>query len=161
MRHKRPSKTRAKWQLPKNGGQFSPVSLASNDERHSRLVRWASLLERDPHQLIPLLRPSWASADDIAPMAGEPSVIDLAFADPVFRVTGLTGPSRADVKSFFRLSDTELDRIACGSWRVPVRPAWQIAARIRNVADPRQEKLLVVGVMVMIAGVIGAAQWLL
>lgn len=94
-------------------------------------------------------------------MAVEPSVIDLAFADPVFRVTGLTGRHRADVKSFFRLSDTELDRIACGSWRVPVRPAWQIAARIRNVADPRLEKLLVVGVMVMIAGVIGAAQWLL
>ncbi|MCP4026716.1 MAG: hypothetical protein GY736_10490, partial [Sphingomonas sp.] len=85
----------------------------------------------------------------------------LAWADPVFRVTGLTGRSRTDVKSFFRLSDTELDRIASGSWRVPVRPAGRVAARIRNVADPRREKLILVGVIVTIAGVIGAAQWLL
>jgi hypothetical protein len=42
-----------------------------------------------------------------------------------------------------------------------VRPAWQVAARIRNVADPRREKLILVGVIVTIAGVIGAAQWLL
>ncbi|MEG8219360.1 hypothetical protein [Sphingobium psychrophilum] len=94
-------------------------------------------------------------------MAGKPSAIDLAFADPVFRVTGLTGRSRADVKSFFRLSDTELDRIASGSWRIPLRPAWQVAARIRNVADPRNERLILFGVMIMIVGVIAVAQWLL
>jgi hypothetical protein len=125
------------------------------------LARWASLLERDPHQLIALLRPSWAASEDIAPMAASPSAIDLAWADPVFRVTGLAGRSRGNVKSFFQLSDPELDRIAAGSWRVPLRPAWQVATRIRNVADPRPEKLILVGVMVMIAGVIGAAQWLL
>jgi len=78
----------------------------------------------------------------------------------VFRVTGLAGRSRGDVKSFFQLSDTELDRIASGSWRVPLRPAWQIATRIRNVADPRGEKLILAGVIVLIAGVVGAAQWL-
>lgn len=93
-------------------------------------------------------------------MAANPSAIDLAWADPVFRVTGLKGRSRGDVKSFFHLSDTELDRIASGSWRVPMRPAWQVAARIRNVDDPRPEKLLLVGVMLMIAAVVGAAQWL-
>ncbi len=64
------------------------------------------------------------------------------------------------MKSFFQLSDTELDRIASGSWRVPLRPAWQIATRIRNVADPRGEKLILAGVIVLIAGVVGAAQWL-
>ncbi|PZP12284.1 MAG: hypothetical protein DI607_09810, partial [Sphingomonas hengshuiensis] len=74
--------------------------------------------------------------------------------------TGLAGRSRGDVKSFFQLSDTELDRIASGSWRVPLRPAWQIATRIRNVADPRGEKLILAGVIVLIAGVVGAAQWL-
>ncbi|WP_374137145.1 hypothetical protein [Sphingomonas sp.] len=78
----------------------------------------------------------------------------------MFRVTGLAGRSRGDVKSFFQLSDTELDRIASGSWRVPLRPAWQIATRIRNVADPRGEKLILAGVIVLIAGVVGAAQWL-
>jgi hypothetical protein len=135
-------------------------SPAPSAERRSRLERWASLLERDPHRLIGLLRPSWAAGDDIAPMVASPSAIDLAWADPVFRVTGLGGRSRGDVKSFFQLSNAELDRIASGSWRVPLRPAWQTAARIRNVADPRAEKLLLVGVMVMIAGVVGAAQWL-
>jgi len=93
-------------------------------------------------------------------MAARPSAIDLAWADAVFRVTGLKGRSRRDVKSFFHISDTELDRIASGSWRVPLRPAWQVAARIRSVADPRHEKLLLVGVMVLIAIVVGAAQWL-
>ncbi|NIJ18307.1 hypothetical protein [Sphingobium vermicomposti] len=102
------------------------------------MERWASLLERDPHRLTGLLRPSWAAGD----------------------VTGLNGRSRGDVKSFFQLSNAELARIASGSWRVPLRPAWQVAARIRNVADPRPEKLLLVGVMVLIAGGVGAAQWL-
>jgi hypothetical protein len=161
MRHNRPADTRTKWRVPKSGGQSEPVSALSSGDYRSRLVRWTSLLERDPHRLIALLRPSWAAGDDISPMAANPSAIDLAWADPGFRVTGLTGPSRTDVKSFFRLSDIELDRIASGSWRVPVRPAWQVAVRIRNVADPRHEKLILVGVIVTIAGVIGAAQWLL
>jgi hypothetical protein len=160
MRHDRPSDTRMKGRLRRIGGQSRPVSATSSNDRHSRLVRWASLLERDPHQLIALLRPSWAAGDDISPMATSPTAIDLAWVDPIFRVTGLKGRSRRDAKSFFQLSDTELDRIAAGSWRVPQRPAWQIATRIRNVAEPRQEKLLVVGVMVMIVVVVGAAQWL-
>ena len=161
MRHNRPSETRATRRVHKSGGQFGPVLLPPSDDRRSRLARWASLLERDPHRLIALLRPSWAAGEDTAPMAASPSAIDLAWADPVFRVTGLTARSRADVKLFFRLSATELDRIASGSWRIPVRPAWQVAARIRNVADPRHERLILVGIMVMIVCVIGAAQWLL
>jgi hypothetical protein len=160
MKRNRLSSSLVKWRRPKSGGHSRPMTALSNDDRRSRLVRWASLLERDPNQLITLLSPSWASGDDDAPMAGKPSAIDLAFADPVFRVTGLTGRSRGDVKSFFQLSDTELDRIAAGSWRVRMRPAWQIAVRIRNVGDPRQEKLLLLGIMVMIAVVVGAAQWL-
>lgn len=160
MTHNHPSDTRAKWPLTKSGGRSAPVSALSNDDRRSRLARWASLFERHPHQLITLLRPSWAAGDDISPMAETPSAIDLAWADPVFRVTGLRGRSRGDVKSFFHLSDTELDRIASGSWRAPLRPAWQVAARIRNVADTRQEKLLLIGSIVIITIVIGVAQWL-
>lgn len=142
------------------GGQFSSVSQPASHDRRSRLERWASLLERDPHRLIALLRPSWAAGEDIPPMAASPSSIDLAWADAVFRVTGLAGRSRGDVKSSFRLSDAELDRITAESWRVPMRPAWQVAARIRNVADPRPEKLLLVGVMIVIARIVGAARWL-
>lgn len=160
MRHNRPSETSATRRVPKSGGQFGPVSPRPSDDRRSRLERWASLLERDPHRLIALLRPSWAAGDDIAPMAASPSAVDLAWVDPVFRVTGLAGRSRADVKAFFQLSDAELDRIAAGSRRVPLRPAWQVAARIRNVADPRPEKLILIGVMLMIVSVVGAAQWL-
>lgn len=160
MRHNRSFETRATRRVPKSGGQFGPVSPPPSDDRRSRLERWASLLERDPHRLVALLRPSWAAGEDIAPMAASPSAVDLTWADPVFRATGLAGRSRGDVKAFFQLSDAELDRIAAGSWRVPVRPAWQVAARIRNVADPRPERLILVGVMVMIASVVGAAQWL-
>lgn len=160
MRHNRPSETRDKRRLPRSGGRFGPLSPPPSDERRSRLARCASLLKRDPYRLVTLLRPSWAPGEDIVPVKASPSAIDLAWADPVFRVTGLAGRSRGDVKSFFRLSDAELDRIAAGSWRVPLRPAWQVAARIRNVADPRPEKLILVGVIVMIASVVGAAQWL-
>lgn len=143
-----------------SGGQFGPVSQPASHDRRSRFERWASLLERDPHRLITLLRPSWAAGEDIPPIAASPSSIDLACPDSVFRVTGLAGRSRGEVRAFFQLSDAELDRITAGSWRVPMRPAWQVAARIRNVADPRPERLLLVGVMVVIAGIVGAAQWL-
>lgn len=107
MRHNRPTETRATRRVPKSGGQFGPVSPPPSADRRSRLTRWASLLERDPHRLIALLRPSWATGEDIAPMAATPNAIDLAWADPVFRVTGLKGRSRGDVKAFFQLSDTE------------------------------------------------------
>jgi hypothetical protein len=56
------------------------------------------------------------------------SAIDVAWNDVVLRVMGSAGRPRGDAKSFFGLSDAELDRIVAGSWRCPVRPAWQIAA---------------------------------
>src|SRR3546814_14225351 len=96
MRHNRPSETRTTRRVPKTGGQCGPVSSPPSDDRRSRLERWASLLERDPHRLVALLRPSWAAGDDIAPMTASPSAIDLAWADPVFRVTGFAGRSRGD-----------------------------------------------------------------
>ena len=160
MTHDRSSDTRARWRWPKSGSQTRPVSALSRNDRRSRLVRWASLFDRGPHQLVALLRPSWAAGQDVSPMAAGPSAIDIAWADPVFRVTGLKGRSRDDMKSFFHLSDSELDRIASGSWRVPLRPAWQVAMRIRNVAEPRQEKLLLFGAMALIAMLVGAAIWL-
>lgn len=161
MRQNCALKTHAKWQLPKNDGQFCPVSLASKDDTRSRLVCRASLFVRGPDQHIALLRQSWPSGDDIAPMAGKPSAIDLPFADPFLCVTGLKGCSRADVKLVFSPSETKLDLIASESWRVRLRPSLQVVARIGNVADPHHERLILVGVIVMIGGVIGAAQWLL
>jgi len=78
----------------------------------------------------------------------------------VFRVTGLEARSRESFKAYFGLSNTELDRIVSGSWRVPIRSAWQVAGRIRNVADPRPERMLMASVIAMVIVVVGIAQWL-
>ncbi len=88
-------------------------------------------------------------------MVSNPSAIDIAWADPVFRVTGLKGRSRGAMKAFFGLSDAQFDRIASGSCRVPLRPAWQVAARIGNVADPRLKRPLLISILVIIAVFIG------
>jgi hypothetical protein len=134
--------------------------LVRNEDRRMRLARWAALLERHPRQIIGLLSPSWAGGDKRGALFPGPSAIDVAWQDPVLRVMGLKSRSRQDVKAFFGLSDTELDRIVAGSWRVPLRPAWQVAARIRNVDDPRAERLLFVGVVAIIVVFVAAAQWL-
>lgn len=88
-------------------------------------------------------------------MVGEPSAIDVAWNDAVLRVMGLRGRSRREVKAFFGLSDAQLDRIAAGSWWCPIRPAWQVAARIRHVEHPELENRIVAaavfGVIVLCA----------
>src|SRR3546814_3830974 len=83
-------------------------------------------------------------------MVDRPSAIDVAWSDVVLRVMGLAGRSRGEAKSFFGLSDAELDRIAAGSWRCPVRPAWQVAVRIRNVECPRLENRIVGSVVALL-----------
>lgn len=124
------------------------------------MERWAALLERDPHKLVGLLRPSWASGNDLTPLGGNPSAIDWAWDDPVVRVTGLEARSRESFKTCFGLSNTELDRIVSGSWGVPIRAAWQIAGRVRNVADPRPERMLMASVVAMVIVIVGIAQLL-
>jgi hypothetical protein len=89
-----------------------------------------------------------------------PSAIDIAWSDPVFRVTGLKDRSRGSIKAFFGLSNGELDRIVSGSRRVPVRPACLVAARIRNVADPRLERLILLSIVALMVAVVGFVQWL-
>src|SRR3546814_7574519 len=97
-----------------------------------------------------LLSPSWAGGDVRGTMVDRPSAIDVAWSDVVLRVMGLAGRSRGEAKSFFGLSDAELDRIAAGSWRCPVRPAWQVAVRIRNVECPRLENRIVGSVVALL-----------
>ncbi|WP_241772935.1 hypothetical protein [Erythrobacter sp. SG61-1L] len=128
------------------------------EDRHVRLDRWAALLERDPCQTIGLLSPSWAGGDQRGPLI--PSAIDVAWEDPILRVMGLKSRARGDVKAFFGLSDAELDRIVSGSWRVPMRPAWQVAARIRNVGDPRVERLVLASVTAIILVFVAVVEWL-
>ena len=112
-------------------------------DRHSRLLRWAELLDRDPHRLLRLLPPAWtgsAASRRLLDVRG--SAIEVVAADPIFRIDGLTDPTLPGAQKFFGLSNAELDRIVAGSGKLPFRPAWQIAARARNVADPRAGNLL-------------------
>src|SRR3546814_18386756 len=102
MRHNRPSETRTTRRVPKTGGQCGPVSSPPSDDRRSRLERWASLLARDPHRLVALLRPSWAAGDDIAPLTARTSAFDLARAHQVCAVTGSAGPPRGHDGSVFQ-----------------------------------------------------------
>ncbi|WP_246248772.1 hypothetical protein [Sphingomonas hominis] len=135
--------------------RWAPAETISPRDRQHRLLRWATLLDRNPDRIIRLLSPSWAGGDLRGTMVGEPSAIDVAWNDAVLRVMGLRGRSRREVKAFFGLSDAQLDRIAAGSWWCPIRPAWQVAARIRHVEHPELENRIVAaavfGVIVLCA----------
>lgn len=154
------STRRLKHHFPARASRTTSDPALEPYGRRARLERWAALFDRNPYQLIGLLRPSWASGREVIPMVSNPSAIDIAWADPVFRVTGLKGRSRGAMKAFFGLSDAQFDRIASGSCRVPLRPAWQVAARIRNVADPRLKRPLLISILVIIAVFIGIVQGL-
>lgn len=158
MTGQRPSGARPGWRSPALGGRAHRQRTIDQGDRKERLERWAALLERDPHKLLGLLRPSWACGDDLTALGGNPSAIDLAWDDPVFRVTGLKARSRESFKVYFDLSNTELDRIVSGSWRVPIRPAWQVVGRIGNVADPRSERMLMAIVVTAVIVVVGIVQ---
>lgn len=159
MKHRKQPETRIQGRLVAVGDATAPRPREV-DERRARLERWATLLDRTPFAIVGLLPPSWGSGDESKSRFPSPSAIDIAWRDPIFRVTGLASRSRRDVAAFFQLSDAELDRIISGSWRVPLRPSWQVAARIRNVADSRGEKRLLAFVFGTIIAVAGAVLWL-
>src|SRR3546814_415201 len=140
--------------------RWAPARTLAARDRQPRLLRWATLLERNPHQIIGLLSPSWAGGDARGTMVDRPSAIDVAWSDVVLRVMGLAGRSRGEAKSFFGLSDAELDRIAAGSWRCPVRPAWQVAVRIRNVECPRLENRIVGSVVALLLVICAISYWI-
>src|SRR3546814_6253204 len=53
-----------------------PIWTIAARDRQRRLLRWATLLERNPHQIIGLLSPSWAGGDARGTMVDWPSAID-------------------------------------------------------------------------------------
>ena len=138
----------------------APARTTAARDRQHRLLRWATLLERDPHQIIGLLSPSWACGDARGAMVDRLSAIDVAWNDVVLRVMGSAGRPRGDAKSFFGLSDAELDRIVAGSWRCPIRPAWQVAARISNVECPRLENRIVGSVVALLLVICAISYWI-
>src|SRR3546814_818377 len=152
----------SRWMRPVRSltRRWAPARTIAARDRQHRLLRWATLLERNPHQIIGLLSPSWAGGDARGTMVDRPSAIDVAWSDVVLRVMGLAGRSRGEAKSFFGLSDAEPDRIAAGSWRCPVRPAWQFAVRIRNVACPRLENRIVGSVVALLLVICAISYWI-
>ena len=124
---------------------MAPAAPLSGDilSRQARLVRWAELLERDPDRSIALLPPLWTLRQAArSTLATSRSALEIAYHDPILRVAGLHGASVPDVQAFFGLNDREFDRItACSRW-IAERPAWQVAIRIRNIADPTAENRL-------------------
>ncbi|RVT95047.1 hypothetical protein EOD43_04220 [Sphingomonas crocodyli] len=124
------------------------------------MLRWATVLERNPHKVIGLLPPSWAGGDEGGTMADWPNAIDIACDDIVLRIMGLAGRSPREAKAFFGVSDAELDRIASGPRRCPVRPAWQVAIRVRNVARPRLENQIVGLAVVFVFVFCAALYWI-
>lgn len=138
------------WPVRALTRRWTPARSIPERDRQYRLLRWATLLERNPHQIIGLLPPSWVEGDACGSMVNRLSAIDVARNDVVLRVIGLRARSRSEVKIFFGLSDAELDRIAAGSRRCPVRPAWRVAMRIRDVECPRLEDRIVGSVIALV-----------
>src|SRR3546814_14206524 len=66
--------------------RWAPARTIAARDRQHRLLRWATLLERNPHQIIGLLSPSWAGGDARGTMVDRPSAIDVAWSDVVLRV---------------------------------------------------------------------------
>src|SRR3546814_11274100 len=77
--------------VPSLTRRWAPArTIAARDSQH-RLMRWATLLERNPHQILRVLPPSWAAGDGCRSMVDRPSRIDVAWRDVLLRAMGLAG----------------------------------------------------------------------
>src|SRR3546814_17654791 len=106
----------SRWMRPVRSltRRWAPARTIAARDRQHRLLRWATLLERNPHQTIGLLSPSWAGGDARGTMVDRPSAIAVAWSAVVMRVLGLAGRSRGEAKSSFGLATSALDRFAAG-----------------------------------------------
>src|SRR3546814_4682559 len=73
----------SRWMRPVRSltRRWAPARTIAARDRQHRLLRWATLLERNPHQIIGLLSPSWAGGDARGTMVDRPSAIDVAWSD--------------------------------------------------------------------------------
>src|SRR3546814_7604305 len=97
----------SRWRRPVRSftRRWAPAWTIAARDLQRRCLRWATLLERNPHQIIGRLSPSCAGGDARGTMVDRPSAIDVAWSDVVLREMGLAGRSRGEAKSFFGLSD--------------------------------------------------------
>lgn len=84
--------------------------------RKEKLLRWAELVMKQPHNL-PIFHGLEYWNDDMLtrPMCANfgPNVFSLANADPVFKAAGLKGDSVRDSMEFFELTQDELHEFSC------------------------------------------------
>src|SRR3546814_11083412 len=101
----------SRWMRPVRSltRRWAPARTIAARDRQHRLLRWATLLERNPHQTIGLLSPSWAGGDARGTKVDRPSAIDVARSDGVRRVLGLAGRSRGEAKPLCGLAEAERD----------------------------------------------------
>src|SRR3546814_16880257 len=86
----------SRWMRPVRSltRRWAPARTIAARDRPHRLLRWATLLERNPHQLIGLLSPSWAGGDARGTMVERPRATDAAWSYVELRGLGLAGGSR-------------------------------------------------------------------
>lgn len=154
------------WAILKSGGvkrlffgrRWTDARSIQLIDRRARLMRWAELLEREPERWIVLLPPTWTlSRNGRSEVDVSGSAIEVAYRDPVFRIAGFRAATLPEVQQFFGLSDEQLDRILAASWEADQRLAWQVAHRIRNVADPTRQIQLFIAAMLLAALIVGVA----
>jgi len=105
--------------------------------RSERLVRWAELLERNPHwHLSTLHQTEYQAADIRAAMRSDHSPLSVAFSDPVLRAAGLSDDTYGEARRFFDLEDGQLHEIICYCHFGATVPAASAARHIRTLLAP-------------------------
>ncbi|TCL72990.1 hypothetical protein [Rhizobium sp. BK251] len=110
--------------------------------RSERLVRWAELLERNPHwRLSTLHQTEYQPPDMREAMRSDDSPISVAFKDPVLRAAGLADDSYGEAKRFFELDDWQLHEVICYCHFGATVAASTAASQIRAILAPKRASL--------------------
>ena len=110
-----------------------PLLYITRDER---LCRWADLLEREPkRRLLTLHRLEFVSRSERPYLRADDSAIEVAFADPLLRASGLTGDSYGEARAFFGLSERQAHRLLCSCINGYAVEARRVATNLRRMAS--------------------------
>src|SRR3546814_19445512 len=80
----------SRWMRPVRSltRRWAPARTIAARDRQHRLLRWATLLERNPPQIIGLLSPSWAGGHARGTMCDQPTAHDFAWSAERRRARG-------------------------------------------------------------------------
>ncbi len=102
-----------------------------------RLLRWAEVLETDPHRVLkPLSRIEFYAERQRDLLRRDDSPLALAYADEVLRNDGLGSDRLGDARRYFGLSEGDTHDLVCDCRYGPSMSAGQVARRLRARADP-------------------------